>query len=92
MGPPYVFYSFHAEPINSAGALIMGEQFLEYVEPVVQYVESQLERTASAMRSGEGDVLGLLSGNGTSQVDVVFYMILHSMFNPYQVSVNGGNR
>ncbi|KAH0537394.1 hypothetical protein FGG08_005793 [Glutinoglossum americanum] len=54
-----------------------GTSFLEYVDPVVQYVESQLERTASAMRSGEGDVLGLLSGNGASQVDVVFYMILH---------------
>jgi hypothetical protein len=48
---------------------------------VVQYVESQLERTASAMRSGEGDILGLLSGNGASQVDVVFYMILHSASN-----------
>ncbi|KAI9771899.1 MAG: hypothetical protein M1840_001669 [Geoglossum simile] len=54
-----------------------GASFLEYVEPVVQYVESQLERTASAMRSSEGDALGLLSGNGASQVDVVFYMILH---------------
>ncbi|KAI9769326.1 MAG: hypothetical protein M1839_003749 [Geoglossum umbratile] len=54
-----------------------GTSFLEHVEPVVQYVESQLERTASAMRSGEGDILGLLSGNGASQVDVVFYMILH---------------
>ncbi|KAH0551163.1 hypothetical protein GP486_007503 [Trichoglossum hirsutum] len=56
-----------------------GTSFLEYVEPVVQYVESQLERAVSAMKSGEGDVLGILSGNGASQVDVVFYMILHRM-------------
>jgi hypothetical protein len=65
----------------------MSRQFLECVEPVVQYVESQLERTASAMRSGEGDVLGLLSGNGASQVDVVFYMILHSTYDPTIVSL-----
>lgn len=71
--------------------MLMSQQFLEYVEPVVQYVESQLERTASAMRSGNGDVLGLLSGNGASQVDVVFYMILHSMSNPFQTSSDGNN-
>lgn len=37
-----------------------------------------MEKTSGILRAGEGDLLSLLSGSGTPQVDVVFYMILHS--------------
>ncbi|KAI5808518.1 Septin-domain-containing protein, partial [Peziza echinospora] len=56
-----------------------GTSFAECVEPVVRYVETQMERTASLLQTGEGDMLSLLSGNGTPQVDVVFYVILHRL-------------
>lgn len=57
-------------------------QFLECIEPVVRYVESQMERTRVTVNGGEGELLSLLSGSGTPQVDVVFYVILHSEFVP----------
>lgn len=57
-------------------------QFLECIEPVVRYVESQMERTRATVNGEEGELLSLLSGNGTPQVDVVFYVILHSEFVP----------
>lgn len=53
-------------------------QFLECIEPVVRYVEAQMERTRAIVNGGEGELLPLLSGNGTPQVDIVFYVILHS--------------
>jgi hypothetical protein len=77
--------------VTAVVKVLMSQQFLEHVEPVIQYVESQLERTTSAMRSGEGDILGLLSGNGASQVDVVFYMILHSTFNLLRTPSDGNS-
>lgn len=54
-------------------------QFLECIEPVVNYVEAQFERTYAVVNSGEGDLMSLISGSGTTQVDVVFYVILHRM-------------
>jgi len=39
-----------------------------------------MEKTAGILRMGDGDLLSLLSGAGTPQVDIVFYVILHSMF------------
>ena len=39
-----------------------------------------MEKTSGILRAGEGDLLSLLSGGGTPQVDIVFYMILHSKF------------
>lgn len=56
------------------------QQFLECIEPVVRYVESQFERTLSILSSGEGELTSLLSGAGTPQVDIVLYVILHSRF------------
>jgi len=38
-----------------------------------------MEKTAGILRMGDGDLLSLLSGAGTPQVDIVFYAILHSM-------------
>ena len=48
---------------------------MEGIENVVQYVESQLRRSFSPTPEGDGDISGLLSGSGGSQVDVVFYLI-----------------
>ena len=45
---------------------------------MVRYVESQLERTRGIVSGNSGDLLPLLSGDGTPQVDIVFYAILHS--------------
>lgn len=39
-----------------------------------------MEKTAGILRMGDGDLLSLLSGAGTPQVDIVFYVILHSTF------------
>lgn len=44
-------------------------------EPVVQYIESLLHRNASVTAMSDNDLLGILSGNGGVQVDVVFYML-----------------
>lgn len=52
-------------------------QFLECIDPVVKYVEAQFERTKAMITEGDGDLLSLLSGAGTPQVDIVFYVVLH---------------
>ncbi|KAF8471794.1 Septin-domain-containing protein [Kalaharituber pfeilii] len=56
-----------------------GISFAEFVEPVVKYVEAQMEKTSTILSTGDGDLLSLLSGNGTPQVDIVFYVILHRL-------------
>ncbi|KAF2192434.1 hypothetical protein K469DRAFT_653927 [Zopfia rhizophila CBS 207.26] len=42
---------------------------------VVEYVESLLYRNASAGSMEDSDLLGVISGNGGVQVDVVFYLL-----------------
>ena len=66
---------------------------MEGIESVLQYVESQLRRSFSPPSEGESDIVGLLSGSGGSQVDVVFYLIsqgkpVHSPW-PIVVADNG---
>ncbi|KAL8356508.1 hypothetical protein RB601_001688 [Gaeumannomyces tritici] len=65
-------------PYRPAGSLLtLGttvQQSLQNVMPVVQYVESHLERMSSNSLS-DSDLLALLGGEGGSQVDVVFYLI-----------------
>ncbi|KAF3901687.1 Septin-4 [Orbilia brochopaga] len=56
-----------------------GTSYSECIGPVVKYVEKQLERTTSIMGGGEGDLLSFLTGNGSPQVDVVLYVILHRL-------------
>jgi hypothetical protein len=51
---------------------------MESIIPVVQYVESHIEKSVSSARVSDGDMMSMLSGNGGYQVDVVFYLILHS--------------
>lgn len=50
---------------------------MESITPVMEYVQSQYERSASADVS-DGELISMLSGGGGSQVDVVFYVILKS--------------
>ncbi|OJD29333.1 cell division protein gtp binding protein [Diplodia corticola] len=45
------------------------------VDPIVQYIESLLQRNASLTAMSDSDLLGMLSGNGGVHVDVVFYML-----------------
>ncbi|KAF3937206.1 Septin-4 [Dactylella cylindrospora] len=56
-----------------------GTSYSECIEPVVKYVERQLERTTSIIRGDEGDMLSFLTGNGSPQIDVVLYVILHRL-------------
>ncbi|KAI9707369.1 MAG: hypothetical protein M1836_000329 [Candelina mexicana] len=53
--------------------------FAEGIQPVIRYMESQLERTALAANTNDGDTLGLLSGNGGFHVDVIFYLTSSSI-------------
>ena len=51
---------------------------MESITPVVQYVESYLEKCSSPESLTEGDMMTMLSGNGGSLVDVVLYLVPHS--------------
>ena len=51
-----------------------GMSRLETINAIIHYVEGQLERSFSAA-PGEGDIVGLLSGKGGSQVDLVLYLV-----------------
>ena len=46
--------------------------------PVVDYVEGQLQKAASLRDMSDTDMISLLSGNGGSQVDLVFYLFSQS--------------
>jgi hypothetical protein len=48
------------------------------LEPIIRYMESQLQRTISAVNTADSDLVSLLSGNGGWQVDAVFYLISES--------------
>ncbi|KFY25183.1 hypothetical protein V493_04764, partial [Pseudogymnoascus sp. VKM F-4281 (FW-2241)] len=51
-----------------------GTSSMESITPVVDYIQSQYERTVSADLS-DGDLISMLSGGGGSQIDAVFYVI-----------------
>jgi hypothetical protein len=52
---------------------------MESITLVVDYVQSQLRRASSIEGMGNSDLISILSGNGGSLVDVVFYVILHNI-------------
>lgn len=62
---------------------------MDTISPVVQYVESHLQRMRSNSL-GDGDMLNMLGGDGGVQVDVVFYMISHRQCAFYALSTNVG--
>jgi hypothetical protein len=45
------------------------------IEPIVEYMVQQLQSGIMSASSGSGDFLGLLSGRGGAQVDVILYLI-----------------
>lgn len=47
---------------------------------VLKYIETQLTKPFSASTATEGDIVGLLSGSGGSQVDVVFYLVAQGIY------------
>lgn len=49
-------------------------QFAECVGPVLQYLETHLEKS-SKMNMTDGELITMMSGSGGSQVDVVFYLV-----------------
>lgn len=55
---------------------------MEGIEVVLHYIESQLNKPFSGSNISESDVVGLLSGGGGSQVDVVFYLISGGTYVP----------
>lgn len=50
----------------------------ETIEAVSQYIGSQLRKSFAPPSESESDILGLLSGNGGSQVDLVLYLMTES--------------
>ncbi|KAK6601368.1 heat shock protein [Botrytis cinerea] len=50
---------------------------LEVISPVVDYIESQFQKVESKDGMTDSDIIHLLGGNGGSQVDVVFYIIVN---------------
>ncbi|ELR05960.1 hypothetical protein VC83_08190 [Pseudogymnoascus destructans] len=51
-----------------------GISSMECITPVMDYIQSQYERTVSADLS-DGELISMLSGGGGSQIDAVFYVI-----------------
>lgn len=45
------------------------------VEPIVEYMVQQLRSGITSASTGSGDFLGLLSGRGGAQVDVILYLV-----------------
>ena len=55
-----------------------GGAAIDVIQPAVRYVEEQFEKMGSLLKLSDGDLMGLLSGAGGSQVDVVFYVLSKS--------------
>lgn len=55
------------------------EALTESMDSVIQYIEALLHRNASIATMSDSDLLGMLSGNGGVQVDVVLYVFSHGM-------------
>lgn len=53
----------------------------EGMKVVLHYIEDQLSRSLSSASTSEGELVGLLCGNGGAQVDLVLYMISQGMQN-----------
>ena len=52
---------------------------MEGIQSILEYIELQLTKPFSAPTASEGDIAGLLSGSGGTQVDVVFYLVAQGM-------------
>lgn len=45
------------------------------IQPIIEYMVQQLQSGMMSASSGSGDFLGLLSGRGGAQVDVILYLV-----------------
>lgn len=63
---------------NPLCATVLTPQSLETIIPVVDYIESHFKRAASMEGLNDAEVINMLSGNGGSQVDLVFYVFSQS--------------
>lgn len=61
---------------------------LEEQNVVVDYVESLLHQNISPVSMEDSELLGVISGNGGTQVDVVFYLLSPSKLLKTYVSLN----
>lgn len=64
-----------------------GMSKMENIESVLRYINIQLSSSFSSSASTEGERVNLLSGNGGSQVDVVFYLISQGLLVPFVTSI-----
>lgn len=55
---------------------------MEVITPVISYIEEQVGRTGSAVGMSESDFISMLSGNGGTHVDAIFYVISKSKKDP----------
>lgn len=53
------------------------DQSMDTITPVVQYIESQMQRM-NVNALNDGDMLNMLGGEGGVQIDVVFYLVSNS--------------
>ncbi|KAF2087723.1 hypothetical protein K490DRAFT_41270 [Saccharata proteae CBS 121410] len=58
-----------------------------HAEPTVRYIESLLNRNTSVTDMSDGDLLGVLSGNGGVQVDIVFLVLTPSTDTDFSLHV-----
>jgi hypothetical protein len=58
-----------------------GQQSMDTITPVAQYIEAHLQRMNTNFLS-DGDILNLLGGEGGVQVDAVFYLVSNRMTRP----------
>lgn len=57
--------------------LTFSHQSMDTITPVVQYIESQMQRM-NVNALDDGDMLNMLGGEGGVQIDVVFYLVSNS--------------
>lgn len=55
---------------------------MESITPVVDYIETQFTKMSTLAGVTDGEFINMMSGNGGSQVDVVFYTICRGKFIP----------
>lgn len=55
-----------------------GLSMTEGIDSVLNYVETQLSEANSFANIGEGELVGMLSGKGGTQVDLALYLITQS--------------
>lgn len=55
--------------------LALNSSTADGTDSILQYIETQMRKATSASDMSDSDLLGLMSGKGGPQVDVVFYLL-----------------